>query len=875
MRASFGQERRRERRFSAFPGLLLFLALHFLLEIPGALRAQARMTPRAKVSAAGVSRNPIGRQLLFPLRSTQFAGQPSAPSAGNPHASLLIIVTDENGLAVPFARVTLTQPSGQVIAQGETDYAGRHEFRDLLAGRYLLRVEKEGFYAVTNDDIQVGITARTDVTLDHVRVYHQKVNVVASPSSINPAKTSSTETLNEKEILDLPFTVPRDIRYALPLLPGVLQDASGQVHVNGSSTRQVLDELDGFNITDPVSGLFDIRVPVDALRTVTVMGSRYPAEDGKASGGLLDMTTGMGDDRYRFSATDFFPSFSTRGGFHLNSWQPRGSFSGPIKKGKAWFLLAPQFEYDLMTINNLPPGADTSSDWRLGDLAKTQVNLTPSNILTANFLVNEYRSYHAGLSQFDPTETTTNLADSVYHISVKDESQLSGGALMEYGVAFSRFHTAETPMGNQTYVITPEGTAGNYFEQAEGRSERWQVIGNLVAPTFRRWGSHEVRVGIDLDQLVDVESFNRHGILIRREDGTLSRTVTFPGSPSLAQNNFESGAYAQDHWTVSDRVVIDPGIRFDWDQIVPGTRVSPRLAASYLPTAGDKTKIVAGAGIYYDESNLRLYTRPRSGIRIDTFYDETGQRVIMPPVESVFEIDRRNLKAPWFFNWSLGVERRMPSAFFLRAEFLQKRGYNDWTYVNSCGGPSGCFSGLFVMESSRQDRYDAFEFSVQRRFKGGHVFFASYTRSAARSNAVLDFDLANPFFSPQAGGPLAWDTPNRVVSWGILPLLRKIDLAYTLDWHDGFPFSVVNQNQELVGPPNRLRFPKYFSLNLALEKEISLFGFRWEVRGGFDDITDRHNPYAVDNNIDSPNYLTFGSEDGRSLTGQIRLLGKK
>ena len=871
----FGQTRRDGRRFPACPDLLLFVAVYFAFAIPGLPLARALKGSAREVAQAGASRNPIGRQFGLPLSSALVDSQISEPAAGNTLATLLVIVTDENGLAVSLARVTLSQPGGQVVARAETDYAGRYQFRDLPDGRYQLRAEKEGFYAVKADNVQVGITESTEVTLAHVREHYEKVDVVASPSSINPAMTSSTQTLNNQEILNLPYTVPRDIRYALPLLPGVLQDATNQIHVNGSSTRQILDELDGFNITDPASAFFDARVPVEALRSVTVLGSRYPAKDGKASGGVLDMMTGMGDDRYRFSATDFLPSFSSQGGFHIGSWLPRGSLAGPLKKAKAWFLLAPEFEYNLNTINDLPPGADRTSYWRLGDLAKTQVNLTPSNILTTSLLVNTFRSNYAGLSRFDPIDTTTNLGESIYHMSVKDQSQLSNGALMEYGVAFSRFHTAVAPMGNQTYVITPEGTAGNYFEHEEGRSERWQVIGDLVAPTFRNWGSHEVRAGIDLDRIADVASFNRHAILIRREDGTLSRAVAFPGSPSLAQTNFESGAYAQDHWTVSDRLVIDPGIRLDWDQIVHGVRVSPRLAASFLPTAGDKTKIVAGAGVYYDQSNLDLFTQPRAGTRIDTFYDQTGQAVIMPPVASVFQIDRSNLRAPWFLNWSLGVERRLPAELFLRAEFLQKRGHSGWTYVNPCAGPSGCFSGQFLLESIRRDRYDAFEFSVRRRFKGGHVLFASYTRSAARSNSVLNFNLLNPFFSPQAGGPLAWDTPNRFLSWGILPLLRMFDLAYTLDWHGGFPFSVVNGNQELVGPPNRTRFPDYFSLNLALEKQITLFGFRWQVRGGFDDITDRHNPDVVDNNIDSPNYLTFGSAERRSLTGQIRLLGRK
>ncbi|MCL5670640.1 MAG: TonB-dependent receptor, partial [Acidobacteria bacterium] len=480
-------------------------------------------------------------------------------------------------------------------------------------------------------------------------------------------------------------------------------------------------------------------------------------------------------------------------------------------------LLAPELEYNSETINDLPPSADRTTNWRSGDLAKAQVNLSPSNILTATLLANEFRNYNSGLSRFNPVEATTTVSESVYHISVKDQSQLSNGALMEYGLAFSRFHTLQFPKGNDPYVMTPEGVSGNYFEREEGRSQRWQFIGNLVAPTVRGLGNHELRAGIDLDRLEYVASFNRHEIMIQREDGTLSRMVTFPGSPPLAQTNFETGAYVQDHWSVSDRLVIDPGVRLDWDQIVPGTRVSPRLAVSFLPSGGDRTKVVGGVGIYYDQSSLDLYTRPLDGTRIDTFFDPTGQFMIMPPVDSVFQIDRQNLKAPWFLNWSLGVEQQLPEAVFLRAEYLQKRGHNGWTYTHPCGGSSGCFAGQFILDSLRRDRYDAFDLSVRRRFKGGHVLFASYVRSTARTNAVLDFNLYSPYFSPQLGGPLPWDTPNRFLSWGILPLLRKFDFVYLLDWHDGFPFSVVNQNQELVGPPDRLRFPNYFSLNLALE----------------------------------------------------------
>ncbi|MEJ2008681.1 MAG: TonB-dependent receptor [Acidobacteriota bacterium] len=853
---------------------LLLLGLFPAFDTPTVLGVGAAQKPATQAFRVAQTHS-FGSQIgSYPAGSSPYSENGDS-AVQNQIADLLVIVTDENGLAVPFARVTLSQPRAQFLVKGETNYAGRRVFRGLPPGSYHLLVEKEGFYAVHSDNVEVGTVRSTQVTLNRVREVHEKVNVVASPAAINPQRTSSTHRLSDNEIMNLPIGVPQDIRYALPLIPGVLQDATGQIHVNGSSTSQILDELDGFNITDPASGYFDTRVPVVALRSVTVSGSRYSSQYGKASGGLLALETGMGDDRYHFSGTDVVPSFSTHKGFHLDGWMPRGSVSGPIKKGKAWFLLAPEAEYDLTLVNELPPGADKSSRWRFGDLAKTQINLTPSNILTTDFLVNEFRSNNYGLSQFDPEETTVDLSESIYHVSAIDRFTLHNGVLMEYGVGFSRFRSAELPMGVATYVITPENTSGNYFQRAEGRSERLQIIANLIAPTVRKWGTHEFKSGFDLDSISDVQSFNRHGVEILRQDGTLSRTVSFPGSPSLQQTNFESGIYAADHWSISHRLVLDPGLRLDWDQIVGGARVSPRLAASFTPSEPERTKIVAGVGIYYDQSNLDLYTEPRAGTRIDYFYDQAGTSLIRPPVESVFQIGEQNLGAPWFLNWSVGIEQELPASVFLRTEYLQKQGHDGWTYLNPCAGPNGCFAGRFILESARRDRYKAAVVSVERRFKGAHVIYASYTWSAARSNAVLDFNVVNPYFSPQAGGPLPWDTPNRVVSWGILPLIKQFDLAYTLDWRSGFPFSVVNEDQELVGPPDRLRYPSYFSLNIALEKRVSLFGFRWELRGGFDDITDRQNPYAVDNNIDSPTFLTYGSIGGRSLTGQVRLLGKK
>ena len=219
------------------------------------------------------------------------------------------------------------------------------------------------------------------------------------------------------------------------------------------------------------------------------------------------------------------------------------------------------------------------------------------------------------------------------------------------------------------------------------------------------------------------------------------------------------------------------------------------------------------------------------------------------------------------------MERRLPSSVYFQAEFIGKRGRDGWTYVNQP-------SGLFVFENTRRDRYHSVEITARRRFKGGHALFAAYTRSTARSNAVLNFTLDDPLFSQQVGGPLPWDAPNRFQSWGWMPLswmprMKAFDFAYSLDWRDGFPFFLVNQEQELVAPPGARRFPTYFALNLFLERRFLFLGRQWALRAGFNNITNRHNPTSVDNNVDSPRFLTFGSLEGRALTGRIRLLGRK
>ena len=797
---------------------------------------------------------------------------------------LTITVKDETGIVVPSARVTLTPPGSRTPLEASTDFAGRAEFTGLAAGAYSVSVEKEGFYAQLNTAVQVGQTESVDVTLPHEQEYKETVEVNYSPPAIDPAQTFASQQLTGEEIIELPYPTTRDIRNALPLLPGVLPDnsAAGQVHVAGAASNQTLYSLDGFDISQPVSGLLDLRVSTDAVRSVDVRTSRYSAASGWGSGGVLNLETGMGDDHFRFFATDFIPTFQNRRGVHFDNTTPRFTFSGPLRNGKVWFYEAVEGEYDLNVFTELPPGQDTDHYWRYSNLTRAQVNLTQGNHLTASYVYNHLNEDHAGLSLIQPLSTTTNQIKSADLVSLKDQNSWSNGMLFEAGIGFLQFTSDTLPLGTLPYIQLPGSASGNYYLTSSSTVRRYEGLANLYLPPVEWHGRHELTLGAAFERTSDHQFAARQPFTIETAAGVLVRSVSFIGSPSFDRDLFAGSAFLQDRWSPVSSLLIEPGIRFDEDDLLHRALLSPRIAATWMLTRDNQTKLSAGVGLYYDRTDLDKFTRPLAGRRQDVFYAPDGVTPLGPTVTTMFQADPSALRTPGFLNWSVALERKLPAAIYLKVEFLEKRGFDGFDYmaeglvISPSGLPS---SGLFTLRNGRRDEYDAVTLTFRHTFQQQYPLFFSYTRSRARSNAVLDSSLDVPFFSPQLSGPFPWDSPNRVQSWGAapfrLPWIHALEFDYSFDWRTGYPYNVINLEQELIGLPGQVRFPDFASLNLHVEKRFHLFGFEWALRAGFNNITNRQDPFIVDNNIDSPTFGAFGGFEHRAFTGRIRFLGRR
>jgi hypothetical protein len=84
----------------------------------------------------------------------------------------------------------------------------------------------------------------------------------------------------------------------------------------------------------------------------------------------------------------------------------------------------------------------------------------------------------------------------------------------------------------------------------------------------------------------------------------------------------------------------------------------------------------------------------------------------------------------------------------------------------------------------------------------------------------------------------------------------------------------VNVAQRIVGTPSSYRFPRYFTLDVSLEKRFHLMGYYLALRGTVEDITGRNNANFVENNVDAPNFGSFGGTSHRAFTARIRFLGR-
>jgi len=351
----------------------------------------------------------------------------------------------------------------------------------------------------------------------------------------------------------------------------------------------------------------------------------------------------------------------------------------------------------------------------------------------------------------------------------------------------------------------------------------------------------------------------------------------------LKAQDTEVAEFIQDHWTLNNRLALDIGGRFSTQSIGRSAAFAPRVGLVYSASEDRKTIIRAGAGLFYDRVPLLAADFLNNPTRVVSFYDETGS-LFQPPLvfqnayvarvpgRGFVETNSNLQTSPRNFTWNFEVNREIRRGLMVRASYLYSH-TQDLYVVTPLAGASGSPS-LLGLAHSGGSHYHELETTLHYRTSERSELNVSYIHSRARGNANTLSNVFVPFeqpvIRPDVTSNFAADIPNRLVTWGAIPLPRNWTLSPVVDIHSGLPYSDVDTLQNYVGTPNSQRFPAFFSLDLKIYREfkvgsLPLTGFLTnrmkdrKIRFGVYSInlTNHSNPLEVYTNVASPNFGHF------------------
>ena len=150
----------------------------------------------------------------------------------------------------------------------------------------------------------------------------------------------------------------------------------------------------------------------------------------------------------------------------------------------------------------------------------------------------------------------------------------------------------------------------------------------------------------------------------------------------------------------------------------------------------------------------------------------------------------------------------------------------------------------------------------------------SYVRSEARADLnafTVYFDtILAPVVGTNAYAPARADTPHRLLARGRAMPFQNWMFLGVLDWRTGFPYSVVDEALDFVGPRNSERFPNYFRLDLGVEHRFKIGKYRPWIGVRADNALNSFLPADVQANRSSPAFGNFYNTEYREFRIRVR-----
>jgi hypothetical protein len=269
--------------------------------------------------------------------------------------------------------------------------AGEYGVLALPPASYSVTVSAPGFATATASHVTITVGGSEELPISlRVASIAETVEVPSEAELIENTRTSTTDTVNQQRIDNLPINGRNYINFTLTDSQVVRDNApdigaapTSGLNMSGQRARSNLVNVDGADATDNSVNGVRSTVSQEAVQEFQIITNGYAPEYGRAAGGVVNIVTRSGDNAFHGDVFGYLRNrnfqavnpFSTVSNPAYTRVQAGAAFGGAIKKDKTFYY----FSYEITRRHETGFASIGQNNWGLVpfDTATTAGGLEP------------------------------------------------------------------------------------------------------------------------------------------------------------------------------------------------------------------------------------------------------------------------------------------------------------------------------------------------------------------------------------------------------------------------------------------------------------------------------------------------------------------
>ena len=743
-------------------------------------------------------------------------------------------VLDPEGAPLPGTQITVRGPAAMGDQVAYTGPAGNYRVPLLPPGVYTVSATLQGFNQMVQENVDVGVRRNTTVNFTMSLASLEETVTVTGTAPVVDVRTTKRSTEVSDEVLNT-LPEPRGVGGDLMNLSlDASLPAGDDFQANGASffggtTASNSFQVDGAAVTDPSGGSqFPFYSP-DWFEVIEQTTTGAGADMGKGTGSIFNVVTKSGGNDFTGESNFYFQNdsfigyngegiesdFADFGPENAAQIDHRYDFTfnvgGPVIRDRLWFFAGYQLFDERFRNPGVPFDGTENSDRFFGKLT-WQAN--PENRFITSVMADTYTLAGRPNETFVQGEEATAFEPSMNITpNITWNTILGPNSFLEvkYSGFYGFFDLIPVTEAPSQFDLGTGFMSDAYYGYYTFDRARTNVQANLSYFAEEFAGDHSFRVGAEWERLL-TDDFAEFG---PNEQGENWIYYPYFGEPYLGyqrdpdqeRNTSLINAftlYAQDDWTIANRLTLNLGLRYDhWDVgWIGSTRpdaptfndLSPRLGANFDVLGDGRTAAYFSWGRYYEEVHGTIFDNFDPNKAADVGFEWDGSQFV--EFGRFGAIDSLAIAADLTNQWSnqltVGVDQQVMDDVSVSARYIRKydsdvMGGADtgstfvpiqleasngelidmWAadprdeFITLVNNPNSFYVGDVFRE------YNGFQVKVIKRYTDNWTIQSSYIFQKAEGNVTNTGTGVN-------GSTSAFRTPNRFVNApGELPNSRR------------------------------------------------------------------------------------------------------